>query len=170
MVKVVLINGYANTGKDSFVNLAKEFYPFIENYSSVDKIKEIGKLAGWNPNYKTEKDRKFLSDLKLLCSDYNNLPFEDLKEKVNKFFLSNKDRVIFLHVRESSEIEKFKQYYKLNCIALLIVNSRVKHITSNMADENVYDYAYDIVIENEGTLEDLKDSAKLFIDWLLGVN
>lgn len=167
MIKIIITNGYASTGKDSFINLAKKHYPNIENYSSVDKVKEIAEIIGWNPSQKTEKDRKFLSDLKLLCSDYNNLPFEDLKEKVNKFFLKSEDRIIFLHVREPVEIEKFKQYYQSNCITLLVVNNRVKYITSNMADEGVYDYAYDIVIENEGSLEDLEDSAKTFIEWLL---
>jgi dephospho-CoA kinase len=53
---------------------------------------------------------------------------------------------------------------KLNAKTILMKRDSVKHITSNMADENVFNYDYDIVIENNGTLEELKEKAKLFVN------
>lgn len=40
----------------------------------------------------------------------------------------------------------------------------IKHITSNMADKNVFNYDYDFIIENDGTIEELKNKAKKFIN------
>ena len=39
----------------------------VINYSSVDEIKRIAKDIGWTGS-KTERDRKFLCDLKLVVS------------------------------------------------------------------------------------------------------
>ena len=46
---------------------------------------------------------------------------------------------------------------------LLITNPRVKLITSNDSDGKVNEYNYDYYIVNDGTLEDLKESALNFI-------
>ena len=79
------------SGKDTFVSLVRECMEerlnqnnLVDNFSSVDKVKEIAKIIGWDGK-KTEKDRKFLSDLKLLCTEYNNMPFKSMQEKVEEF-------------------------------------------------------------------------------------
>lgn len=68
---------------------------------------------------------------------------------------------MFVHIREINEIAKIKEL--LNAKTLLINNPRVPLITSNTSDGNVYNYDYDFIIENEGTLEDLKEKAKEFM-------
>ena len=70
-------------------------------------------------------------------------------------------KYLFIHIREIDEIIKAKKM--LNAKTLLIKNPRVELITSNNSDGNVYNYNYDFVIENDGTLEDLKDKAKQFL-------
>ena len=66
--QVFIINGSGGVGKDTFVELvSKVFNLSVMNFSSVDKVKEIARIIGWTGG-KTEKDRKFLSDLKLLCT------------------------------------------------------------------------------------------------------
>ena len=47
----------------------------------------------------------------------------------------------------------------LDAKTLLITNPRVKLITSNDSDGKVNEYKYDYYIENDGTLEDLKQTA-----------
>ena len=37
-----------------------------------------------------------------------------------------------------------------------IENNNIKQITSNMADANVFNYEYDYIIKNNGSLEDFK--------------
>ena len=182
MIKqVFIINGSGGVGKDTFVEFVEMIPTFefidknenstvwfknleIRNYSSVSKVKEIAKIIGWNGE-KTERDRKFLSDLKLLTTEYNDMPLNDMK-KYTRSFMNSADinRILFLHIREPEEIAKavneFKEY---NVKTILVRRDSIKHITSNMADENVYNYNYDIVINNNSTLEELRKKAECFL-------
>lgn len=159
--QVFIINGSGGVGKDTFVDLISKVSNFsVMNFSSVDKVKEIAKIIGWNGG-KTEKDRKFLSDLKLLCTDYNNMPFNSMSDKV-KEFNNSKAKMLFLHIREPEEIEKARIAFGAKTI--LIKRDSIKQITSNMADGNVFNYQYDIVINNDGNLSDFKKKAIKFIN------
>ena len=91
--QIVIINGSAGVGKDTFVNLVSKYVPTM-NYSSIARINEIAKECGWNGK-KTEKDRKFLSDLKILCSKYNDLPMLSMRKNVQKFY-NSKNELLFL--------------------------------------------------------------------------
>ena len=173
--QVFIINGSGGVGKDSFVEMVKSQAKRIgiENYSSVAKVKEIAEIIGWDGS-KSERDRKFLSDLKLLTTEYNDMPLNDMKRFVNIFMnliSFDKARIVFLHIREPEEIAKavseFKEY---DAKTILVKRDSVKHITSNMADENVYNYDYNIIIDNSSTIKDLKEKAKCFLnDFLNGV-
>ena len=66
MKEIIIINGSGGVGKDTFIAMCDK-YTYTKNYSSVDEIKCVARQLGWNGG-KTEKDRKFLSDLKLLTS------------------------------------------------------------------------------------------------------
>ena len=158
---VVIINGSAGVGKDTFVAICNSFCK-VMNFSSIDEIKKLAKLIGWDGN-KDEKGRKLLSDLKVAMSDYCDLPFQSMKNKYNEFIKSDAD-ILFLHIREPEEIAKAANEF--NAITLVIKNKNVKQIVSNMADANVYDFNYDVVIYNSRTLNDLKNTAKWFIDIL----
>lgn len=159
--KVFILNGSGGVGKDTFVSLVSKYIPTI-HFSSVTKVKEVAKVIGWNGG-KTEKDRKFLSDLKLLCTAYNNMPLNSMKEKVSEF-LNSDAKALFLDIREPNEIEIAKRTFKAETV--LIKRDSVKHITSNMADENVFNYQYDYVIENNGDMNDLDNAAKMFVNKL----
>lgn len=159
--QIFIINGSGGAGKDSFVKLiSKSSDVPIMNFSSVDKVKEIARIIGWTGG-KTEKDRKFLSDLKLLCTYYNDMPFNSMSEKVREF--ANSDAaMLFLHIREPEEIERAKIAFGAQTI--LVKRDAVKQITSNMADGNVFNYHYDIVVNNNGSLNDLRGKASKFAD------
>ena len=177
--QVFIINGSGGVGKDAFVNMVEiqSYKPMsygiyvkntkVENYSSVAKVKKIAKIIGWD-GAKTEKDRKFLSDLKLLTTEYNDMPLNDMKKFASNFMgkeESNTAKILFLHIREPEEIAKaVKEFKEYNTKTVLVKRDSVKHITSNMADENVYNYDYDIVVNNNGTLEDLKKKAEKFLN------
>ena len=159
--EIFIINGSGCCGKDTFVELFAKHYGHdkVWNYSSVDKVKRIAKEIGWT-GAKTEKDRKFLSDLKLLTTEYNDMPMQDLKEKV-KEFRSSQAEILFLHIREPEEISKAVNEFSAETI--LIRRDWIPQITSNMADANVYNYNYDITIYNDGSLEDYENIAKQFV-------
>lgn len=180
--QVFIINGSGGVGKDTFIEMIPTYELWGEgencslylknldvgNYSSVNKVKEIAKAIGWNGS-KTERDRKFLSDLKLLTTEYNDMPLNDMKEYVKRFMNyknphgNDNNRILFLHIRESEEIEKaVNEFREYNVKTILVKRNSVKHITSNMADENVYNYNYDIVINNDGDIEELRSKARCF--------
>lgn len=162
MKEIVVINGSGGVGKDTFVQFCGEYVP-IMNISSVDKVKEAAKvLAGWNGE-KDEKSRKFLSDLKELGIEYNDAPFKYISNMAEKFKNSDK-QIMFVHIRESEEIEKCKKC--LNAKTLLITNKNVAAINTNISDRDVNKYKYDYHISNDGTLEELKQKAKEFIETL----
>lgn len=164
---IFIINGSGGVGKDTFVELVsvelndifKKFHT-VTNFSSVDKVKDIAREIGWDGK-KTEKDRKFLSDLKVLTSEYCDMPFKSMKNKVNDFLKDEESKFLFLHIREPEEITRAVKEFGAETI--LVVRNSVKHITSNMADENVFNYDYDFEIDNSGTKEELKDKVKKFV-------
>lgn len=157
--QIFITNGMARCGKDTFAKILNEYIPTLK-YSSIDKVKDIAKLCGWNGG-KSEKDRKFLSDLKLLTSDYSDMPFQAIKNKINEFLSEENYSVMLIDIREPEEIEKAKKAF--NAKTILIKNDRVKFINSNMADANVFNYNYDYTIENNGTLEEFRNNIKQFI-------
>lgn len=114
---------------------------------------------------KSEKDRKFLSDLKVLTSKYCDMPFKSIENKVNDFLKDKEGRLLFLHIREPEEIARAVKAF--NAKSILIIRNSIKYITSNMADENVFNYSYDFVFENNGTIEELRKKAKKFIETFL---
>ena len=165
MRKIIIINGGAGVGKDTFVQMCQNIDPTIQNLSSVDYVREVAHELGWSGE-KDDKARRFLSDLKKAMMLYNGAPFYKVFETINDF---DEDAVVFLHVREPDEIELYKKQIKANCdkvITLLVRNNRVNEVTTNSSDANVTEYGYDYIIDNNGALQDLQDSAELFVEML----
>lgn len=159
--ELVIINGTGGSGKDTFVSYASK-YAKVYNFSSVDKVKEIAKLIGWN-GAKEEKDRKFLSDLKKLTTEYNDMAFNDMKESIDKFNNSD-DEIMFIHIREPEEIDRVVNTFDVK--TLLVKRKDLDIITSNYSDASVENYDYDFVIEND-SLEGLDKSAYKFVKNIL---
>lgn len=160
---IFITNGTGGCGKDTFASFLNEFVPTMK-YSSIDKVKAIARECGWNGG-KTDKDRKFLSDLKLLTTAYSDMPYKDIEETVMQFDCSDYYSVLLIDIREPEEIERAKNDFGAETI--LIMNDRVAPITSNMADANVNNYTYDYVIENNGSLDDFKETVMDFATKLL---
>lgn len=159
---IIIINGTGGAGKDTFVSFCSEVTGVL-NVSTVDKVKEAAKiLVGWNGE-KDEVSRKLLVDLKQLSVDYNDAPTKYICSMAEEF-KDSENNLMFVHIREAVEIEKAKKL--LNAKTLLITNPRVKLITSNDSDGKVNEYNYDYYIVNDGTLEDLKNTAAKFVEEL----
>lgn len=157
--QIIIINGMAESGKDSFVKYVQK-YEKAMNFSSVDEIKRVARLFGWNGG-RSEKDRKLLSDLKKTTTEYNDFAFNNTAKAVEEFRASD-NNIMFIHVREPEEIARTVKSFGAK--TLLIHRAGQKNITSNTSDARVYDYEYDYVIENDKTLEELDKKAKDFVD------
>jgi hypothetical protein len=157
--KVFIINGYNQVGKDSFVEFCGR-YIHTKNISTVDKVKMAGRLLDWDGG-KTEEDRAFLSELKLLADKYYQHSFKYVMQEFLNFMKDENQQAMFVHAREPENIDIIKR--QIQCKTILVTNSNVKQVESNTADANVNNYRYDLEIINDGTLEDLHTTAKTFI-------
>ena len=180
MVKVVVVNGAPMSGKTTFEELCQEICdPFVKEpgfedgsilcvdiCSTVDFVKLVAKQCGWDGT-KDLKNRKFLSDLKDLLTEWNDVPFKKIQSRINvraKSFAAV-DWIFFVDCREPAEIQKLKE--RLNATTVLIRRESVEdNETSNHADANVFDYNYDVTIYNNGSLEIFKTMAKEFIKFM----
>lgn len=160
MKTIIIINGTGGSGKDTFVEFCSK-YNKVMNFSSIDKVKEIARLIGWD-GQKTEKDRKFLSDLKKLTTVYNDMPFNSIKEAIEQFNDSDNE-ILFIHIREPEEIKKVVDSF--NAKTLLIKRTGLANIETNNSDAGVDNYEYDYIIENN-TLEQLDNEAFKFVNKL----
>jgi hypothetical protein len=69
---------------------------------------------------------------------------------------------VFIHCREPEEIRKLVK--TLDARTLLVRRAAAENITaSNQSDANVFDYEYDIHINNNGSLAELERTAEVFI-------
>ena len=162
MRKIVVINGSGHWGKDSFVEYCSSFLPETRHTSYVDYIRyEVAPLLGYEGG-KTEKDRKFLSDILDISAEYNDLPYSIIDKEIQKFFNETlrDDAVLFIDIRQPSVIQRVVNDYGAK--TLLVTRSDVPKITSNHADAEVENYNYDWVIANDGTLENLRHAAEIF--------
>lgn len=160
ILSIFVINGSGGVGKDTFVNFVAEDNRVV-HLSSINKVKEIATLIGWD-GIKDEKSRKLLSDLKQLTTDYNDMSFNyicDLIDNLNN--MDNYGVYVFVDIREPEEIKRFIKRYPYTQ-TILITNKNVESIKSNKSDAEVYDYNYDYIVENDGSLEDLQVKAGTF--------
>ena len=168
-MRIFCINGQRGAGKTTFENYCFALNPlYVKIYSSIDKVKQIAKDCGWKGE-KEDKDRIFLANLKQLLINYNDLPFNDvmnyierMKRWVNSRDLDSNNLVFFIDVRESSEIQKFVE----RCGAETILVQRYDNIETLSIGDNTKDilnYNYNYIIYNDGTLEDLQQKAREFM-------
>lgn len=174
-MELVIINGTPGSGKDQFVkeaqNLLGDFRCY--NYSTVDFVKFVAICAGWKED-KSPRNRKFLSDLKKLLTYWDDIPFKKTIREIEdcyRYALNHKcveESVMFIHCREPEEIERFVN--ECGARTLLVKRAAADEIEqSNDSDANVSDYAYDVIVENDGTIEDLNDAARTYIERILGL-
>ena len=131
--------------------------------STVDLVKEVAKFCGWN-GQKTPKDRKFLSDLKDVLTQWDDVPYKDIidsyigcKEIWKQFGYDEKKCLYFIMCREPKEIQKFVD--RIGARTLIVRRFSVEELPqSNHADADIFNY---------GTLEELEELANRFTNLFL---
>lgn len=178
MVKVVIVNGRPGVGKTTFEQLChdtawdwrvvgkKNIY--VEFISTVDFVKEVATFCSWD-GVKTLKSRKFLSDLKDLLTEWDDVPFKKVEEEICRLAEEKEENhILFIDSREPKEIERFKQTFQAT--TLLIRRPGDEDVeTSNHADAGVFDYNYDYTVQNDGDLRKLQYEVIKFFKYMEGV-
>ena len=165
--KVYIINGRAGVGKDKFIKYVSK-YANVVNFSSVQKLKVIAtEYFGYNDNIKSDKDRKFLADLKALTTEYCNFSFNSVIEAYKTFKNISYTEIMFIHCREPEEIKKLQDEIPEAETMLIVADKRVtKTVDNNHADKDINNFEYDIIVNNDGSLEALDDIAEDFVNKL----
>ena len=150
---VMVINGAGGVGKDTLCDLAAKHFK-VKNVSSITPIKEVAAMCGWDGS-KDDKSRRFLSDLKRLCVEYNDYPTVWAKARLDEF-LSSDEEIMFVHIREAEEIEKFvKASDKIAKTLLVRPGKRLnKESYGNVSDDLVECYSYDYYYTNDRSLDE----------------
>lgn len=166
---IIVINGRGGCGKDTLCDIAAKYYS-VRNVSSITPIKEIAKTAGWNGE-KDPKSRKMLADLKAIFTEYNDYPTNYILEQASQFMQTD-EQLMFVHIREGSEIRKFVDQSKSICKTITLLVERhtddyENTALGNSSDDNVKSYAYDFIFENNA--ESLESLEKDFIAFLNNV-
>ncbi len=153
----IVINGRGGVGKDTLCDFAAQFYR-VRNISSVDPIKEIARLHGWNGE-KDLKSRKFLSDLKRVFTEYNDLPNRYMMAQHAEFLETN-EQILFVHIRESDQIASFVKLMEGHTVLTLLVRrdeGKPQGRYGNASDDDVESYPYDYYYDNNTSLEETPD-------------
>ena len=177
-MKVVIINGVGGSGKDVFVTMCKDVLGghLVCNISTVDFVKEVAEFCGWDGT-KTPENRKFLSDLKRLLTEWDDVPMKKTIEEVelfSKYLVKNElwnTGVVFIHCREPQQINRLVEEFDFAAVTLIVRRDAAECVEQiNNSDKSVYYYDYDYTVHNNGTLSELRYEAIQFLRDYLGFN
>lgn len=173
---VLIINGAPRSGKDTFINtLTWENHGKVIRCSSIDWIKQQALNLGWN-GIKDAKGRQFLSDLKNACTNYADIPFKKITERIlsscNRYSWEAGTVYFCTCVREPEEIYKLKIWCNENKILChpILVRRKVAEQAAldkgfiSRGDIQFINYDYPWVIYNDGSLEDFTKEIKQLME------
>ena len=167
-MKIVILNGTGGAGKDTFAVMCQDILgaACCLNISTVDFVKEVAELCGWDGT-KTLRNREFLSDLKDLLTEWNDVPFKKIEQKIRMLENWHEDWIMFVDCREPQEIQKIKE--RLKALTVIIRRPEAEDAeTSNHADAEVLNYDYDLTIWNDCDKIELANKALEFMEYLEG--
>ena len=160
MIRVVVINGYPESGKDLFGGLC-DIYRKSYTICTSTPMKEAMSLLGWD-GVKTDEVRNALYDMKVMSNKLFNTTQQYVLKTLCKIKLERvgSDGIVFIQSREPKEIDWF---VKALGAETLLITRLGKYAGNNASDMFVEDYDYDTIITNNGSIKDLEDKAESFV-------
>jgi hypothetical protein len=135
---VILLNGYPQSGKDTFADIAMNNYGG-HKHSTIDACSEFAITMGWD-GIKNTKSRKMLSDLKKFYVEHFDGPFRDLTADI-LWGKRAKLKLFFTFSREGEEIYRIKNWCNENDIPfyyIFVIRGKSGVDYGNDSDNNVY--------------------------------
>lgn len=170
-IKIILISGYAGSGKDTFGQFLKEELNKEQNNIAVTlafatPIKECAmKYFNWDGN-KDEKGRRLLQQIGRVGREYDkDIWIKKLIEKIEEY--SNIQYFIITDWRFKNEYEYLeKRYGKENVITIRIQRNDIT-ILDDVSEHDLDNFEnYNFFINNNMSLEYLKRQAQRLSIWL----
>ncbi|QIG68801.1 hypothetical protein EVB68_064 [Rhizobium phage RHph_Y2_6] len=171
MRNVIIINGYPQSGKDTFANMVLEYLITYglwgSNISSIKPVWDMLKDQGIPMDNKGPEERALAAEVKGALNRYKRYADRMTCSKILDSFPENtawvfKHGVTFLHIREPESIAFCKQVLSTNNVTtqtLFIDRPDANRNMGNPVDEGVENYIYDFRITNSGSLDDFKAQA-----------
>ena len=104
--------------------------------------------------------------MKALLLEWNDVPWKKVVSELKIFAEEERshkyETIVFIDSREPMEIARFSR--ELNAESILITRPDL-HVEaqSNSSDANVFNYDYDYIISNDGTVAEWEEKAELFL-------
>ncbi len=160
MLRIFVINGYPQSGKDTFAQFCSEVHPNTHQLWTSTPVKDAFTLLGWKGE-KTPEVRKGMSDMMDLSERLFDGPFQYIKKELEKIQTAQPNALVFIHSREPHNIKRYEEAYDAESI--LVMREKQQEL-SNHADREVYLYKYDYIIDNHGSLAELREKAHAFVE------
>lgn len=167
-MKVIILNGAAGSGKNTFKQALGDVWGLsVRDYSSIDWAKEVAlEKFGWD-GVKDVASRKLLSGIKQLGIQYGDIPFEKVKIEIQASIIGGAD-IIVVDIREPDEIEKLVKWcqdVRIFCRTIRIYNTKAEHKVESgdydLQGDRLYGaYDYDYGVPNNGTMEEFISTIK----------
>lgn len=165
MIHIYVINGYPESGKDTFVRFIQEAAGkeyMVLNLLTSTPAKEALKLLGWDGVTKTSVVRDTLSELIDLSTNLWDGPYRYIEHNIDALRGLTQDAIVFIHCREPHNIKRYVD--DMGARTILINRPAVNVYHGNHADNDIMKYEkYDFTIQNNGTLEEFKEQAEIFL-------
>lgn len=175
MLHLVIINGYGGAGKDTFVSMCCDFviehelFIPIQNYHHSDLAKKVLREMGWVGD-KDFASRELLKKLTSYGDKTGKAMQEITKILTGIIEYTNEDDmvVLFYHARERTFIDDLTKWAKDRGISMtrLLIEREGKN-EEPLCWYDIKPEDYDVVIKNNGALDDLMESAGWFMRKLL---
>lgn len=161
---IVLISGYAGSGKDTFAKFLQEYLQDCEILHFADPIKECAaKYFCWDGN-KDEKGRRLLQQLGRVGREYQK---DIWVLKLIERMVENKKFYIVPDWRFKNEFKLLvEKYGRWNIVAVRVIRDGIK-ILDDISEHDLDDFkSYDYIVFNDSTLDDLKKAARVLANRL----
>lgn len=164
---VVIVNGPPRSGKDTTIEIMCRHLNargvLTDSFSSIDPVRGMLTGAGFDLSAKTHSDRALLAEVGASVEKHSHWRSRWCVDMTDKLFAraGTGDAVMFLQIREKAIIEH--TIYSLvgrRVHKLLVKSMRAETVTSNAADRDVLQTAYDAKIHNDGSLLELERSCE----------
>jgi len=173
MIKLVGLSGYAKSGKDEVARFIRQQMPTFEVKKFSGKLKYIASmLTGFdaynfeNQQFKTKVLPGWNMTARELLQRLGTEAIRDnLHEKawVNALFAdhSHYSRWVITDVRFPNEAQEIKDY---GGIIVRVNRTGFGPVNDHPSETALNEWDFDAIIENNGTLEDLKETSKILYD------
>lgn len=163
-----IINGAPRAGKDTFASLVIEEIKLVgqcktSHFSSIDPIRNALQEYELISKAKTPANRQILAEVGEVVERVANVRSEYCISKIRATMKVCNNSVFFIHIREPEVIERIKRaklVWQHQFRTIYVESEYADKEFSNSVDAGTEAYEYDHVVQNNGTINDLRDKAR----------